>query len=995
MSKFLKGVLAAVMAVASLQAPTAAFAAVPACGTPTITGTAGVGNTLTASASCSNTPTGYNYQWLAATTSAGTYSAIAGATANTLVVPTSLAGYYVKVSVSAYNASGTSATVTSSAPVTPQKFAATPFVGSATAGTADGQGSAAAFTNIASITSDANYLYVADYSDPRIRRVDAAGNVTTIAGSGTAGVVDGTGLSAQFHSPNAIAYHQQANSLIIKDASVIRELDIATGQVTTLQNRANILSVSKSGTTATVTFAKAHGLKGNVTIAGVGAPYDGTFAINVGSATSFTYTVATSGTVAAFNPVSATATGDLGYSRTDANGWWSFYESLEVAQDGRIYMTRGNLGDTNTYQYVLRFTRISGSVFSFERLFSVSGTPCAIALMSNTEMLLNACGTVNKYSTTDDWVTKTVGPAIATSQNAGMHYDPAGYLNITANQYDLAAGTSLAKFQGTAATLELWEMLGSDLYVSNSVGQSATQIYRYTGAGSGLMLQSITPPTTYTVSFDANGGSGSMAAQVSSASASLTPNAFTRTGYTFAGWNTAANGSGTPYANSASYAFATNATLYAQWTANSYSVTFDSQGGSAVSASSFTTGGSLTLPSGPTRAGFAFTGWYTASSGGASLSSPYSPGVTAAVTLYAQWAANAQAVVFDSNGGSGSMATQTGSSASALTANSYSRNGYAFAGWNTAANGSGTTFADQASYPFASSVTLYAQWSANTNFVTFDSQGGSAVASSSFSTGGSMTLPAAPTKLGYNFDGWFAAASGGSALSSPFSPAATSAITLYAQWSAVVQQNNVQQSTPASDVRYPVVTSISAPASIFGSAAVVILRGYDLHEVSAVSSSSGTASILDSSTYELVIQITGAEVGKGWVLLSNSARSLRVMDSFRIFDKASTPAVLTPKVSTFSAYFAGNTAQLAPSAKAAVRSGLLNLSEVVSVEVVGFTSSKRLTAADKRLALARANSVAAAIRSLAPSTRITVKVGPAIGVGADKRRATVTVTAAP
>lgn len=995
MSKFVKAMMAAVIAFASLQAPSVALAAVPACGTPTITGTAGVGNTLTASASCSNSPTGYNYQWLASTTSAGTYSAIPGATATTLVVPASLAGYYIKVSVSAYNASGTSSTVNSSTPSSPQKFAATPFVGSATAGTADGQGSAASFTNIAAITSDANYLYVADYGNPRIRRVDSAGNVTTISGSGAAGVVDGIGLSAQFNTPNAIAYHQQANSLIIKDASVLRELDISTGQVTTLQNQANILSVSKSGTTATITFAKPHGLRGNVTIAGVGAPFDGTFAINVGSATTLTYTVATSGTVATFNPVSATATGDLGYSRTDANPWWSYYEALEVAPDGRIYLARSNSGDSNTAQYVLRFTRISGSVFNFERLFLSSGTPCALSLMSNTEMLINSCGTVNKYSTTDDWVTKTIGPAIASSQNAGMLYDPAGYLNITANQYDLAAGTSLAKFQGTVSTLELWEMLGQDIYVSNSVGMSATQIYRYTGAGSGLSLQLLTQPTTYTVNFDANGGSGSMAAQVSSASANLTPNAFTRTGYTFTGWNTAANGSGTPYANSASYAFAGNVTLYAQWTANSYNVNFDSQGGSAVSASTFTTGGSLTLPSGPTRAGYAFTGWYASSSGGASLSSPYTPGVTVAITLYAQWAANVQAVVFDSNGGSGSMATQTGSSASPLIANTYLRAGYTFAGWNTAANGSGTTFVDQASYSFTSSTTLYAQWSANTNVVTFDTQGGSAVAAASFSTGGSMTLPAAPTKSGFSFAGWFTAASGGSALSSPYSPAATSAISLYAQWSPVVQPNNVQQSLPVGFVVYPVVTNISTAAAILGSTAVVRLRGYDLHEVSAVSSSSGTASILDSSPHELVIQITGAEVGNGWVLLSNSARSLRVMDSFRIFDKTSTPAVPTPEISTLSAYFAGNTAQLTPSARASVRLALSDLGEIVSVEVTGFTSSKTLTAADKRLALARANAVAAVIRNLAPSTRIQIKVGPAIGIGSDKRRATVTVTSIP
>ena len=74
-----------------------------------------------------------------------------------------------------------------------------------------------------------------------------------------------------------------------------------------------------------------------------------------------------------------------------------------------------------------------------------------------------------------------------------------------------------------------------------------------------------TPPT-YTVTFDANGGTGSMSPQTASAPTALTANAFTRTGYTFSGWNTQAGGGGTAYADGATYPFAANATLYAQWT---------------------------------------------------------------------------------------------------------------------------------------------------------------------------------------------------------------------------------------------------------------------------------------------------------------------------------------------------------------------------------------------------------------------------------------------
>ena len=63
-------------------------------------------------------------------------------------------------------------------------------------------------------------------------------------------------------------------------------------------------------------------------------------------------------------------------------------------------------------------------------------------------------------------------------------------------------------------------------------------------------------------------------------------------------------------------------------------------------------------------------------------------------------------VTFDANGGTGTMAPETGSAPAALTANAFARTGYSFAGWNTAADGSGTAYADTASYPFSASVTL-------------------------------------------------------------------------------------------------------------------------------------------------------------------------------------------------------------------------------------------------------------------------------------------------
>jgi uncharacterized repeat protein (TIGR02543 family) len=83
------------------------------------------------------------------------------------------------------------------------------------------------------------------------------------------------------------------------------------------------------------------------------------------------------------------------------------------------------------------------------------------------------------------------------------------------------------------------------------------------GGGSDAFAAKISPNNT--VTFDANGGTGTMAPQVNSVPAALNTNTFNRAGYTFAGWNTAANGSGTAYADGAIYNFSADITLYAQW----------------------------------------------------------------------------------------------------------------------------------------------------------------------------------------------------------------------------------------------------------------------------------------------------------------------------------------------------------------------------------------------------------------------------------------------
>jgi uncharacterized repeat protein (TIGR02543 family)/LPXTG-motif cell wall-anchored protein len=183
-------------------------------------------------------------------------------------------------------------------------------------------------------------------------------------------------------------------------------------------------------------------------------------------------------------------------------------------------------------------------------------------------------------------------------------------------------------------------------------------------------------------------------------------------------------------------------------------------------------------------------------------------------------------VEFNSNGAGaqGTMETQVGSSATALRTNSFTRTGYTFGGWATAANGSGTSYANSASFPFSASSTLYAQWNPISYTVSYDSQGGSNVSDGTYATGSSITLPTAPTRSGYTFAGWFAASTGGTALGNSYSPPGTGNITLYAQWTSG-SSSNTSQSQPSSPASLSALatTGSSSQTSIIGFGLVAFL----------------------------------------------------------------------------------------------------------------------------------------------------------------------------
>jgi|GEM_PF-5133930 len=134
--------------------------------------------------------------------------------------------------------------------------------------------------------------------------------------------------------------------------------------------------------------------------------------------------------------------------------------------------------------------------------------------------------------------------------------------------------------------------------------KSTTRYVRwtFTKSGSNLTMDdvTITKLSGYIVTFNANGGLGTMANQTASTATNLTSNTFTRAGYIFSGWNTASDGSGTAYADGASYPFTTNTTLYAQWSMLAIAPslanqTFTGTVGTAFSEIPSNSGGAATL----------------------------------------------------------------------------------------------------------------------------------------------------------------------------------------------------------------------------------------------------------------------------------------------------------------------------------------------------------------------------------------------------------------
>ena len=285
---------------------------------------------------------------------------------------------------------------------------------------------------------------------------------------------------------------------------------------------------------------------------------------------------------------------------------------------------------SNAYQYPSTVSNYNYRIF-----VPATTAPAAKALV--------AAPTLSFASVVYDTGTATVTPTGSATYVFGT---PVSFnLSIVANPPSVAVNNLLAascaySSGGTTPPTALgdYSVICSGPATSTQLDDGTnTDLYTFTY---GTYNFSIVAPS-HAVTFDPNGGTGTMAPQSSNAPATLSSNTFTRPGYSFGNWNTVSTGlGGSPHGNGETFDFASDLTLFAQWSANPLDVSFDSQGGSAVAQGSTTTGGTVTNPGDSSRNCYPFNGWFTAASGGSRVTFPYTHGQTANFTLYAQWGSN-------------------------------------------------------------------------------------------------------------------------------------------------------------------------------------------------------------------------------------------------------------------------------------------------------------------------------------------------------------------
>jgi uncharacterized repeat protein (TIGR02543 family) len=320
-------------------------------------------------------------------------------------------------------------------------------------------------------------------------------------------------------------------------------------------------------------------------------------------------------------------------------------------------------------------------------------------------------------STLTGWnmTTNIVDPAHATTKHFAFGYGNVSGTNISLTDgqvvslfkvyFNKLADVSASDFTFIKVGTLQGKLVNGLVVVNQGTGTNSGNTYfagdRFTTA----FTNYVPAVTNYTVTYNTNGATGTTPTQADTAAAGTFTVAgqgdLVKAGYTFAGWKDQDNNS---VAAGATFTMpAKNVTLTAQWTLNTYSVTYVENGGSTVTDLTGVTALPGTLPT-TTKAGYTFAGWYT--DAGLTTAAVAGATISANTTLYAKWTLDTYSVTYVENGGS-TVTDLTDVTALPDPLPTTTKDRYNFVGWYTDA---GLTTAAVAGATISANTTLYAKF---------------------------------------------------------------------------------------------------------------------------------------------------------------------------------------------------------------------------------------------------------------------------------------------
>ena len=394
----------------------------------------------------------------------------------------------------------------------------------------------------------------------------------------------------------------------------------------------------------------------------------------------------------------------------------------------------------------------------------------------------------------DGYVTPIGGSPYYVSFDAnGGNGAPSGQYKVTGSNITLSSTVPVREnytFIGWATTSDATSATyqPGDIY-STDASATLYAVWQYNGSDT----------TTYTISYNANGGSGAPEPQYKTDGVDLTLSSVvpTRENYTFLGWATTSDATSATYEAGGTYSANASVTLYAVWTIF-YTVTYDANGGSGAPDPVRVPANSVII----LEEIDGIQGWCALDG------SCWRPGaeytVTSDITLYADWdvatgddsGSTTYSLCYDANGGTGAPSCSYESYGGTVNIKPTvpTRDGYTFLGWSTNSTATIATYQSGDQYTIYNNVTLYAVWQYNgsttsTYIVSYDANGGSGAPSGQGQVEGlSLTLRSTePTRDGYKFVSWNTKSDGtGTSYAPGDTYSAGVSVTLYAIWEEVI-----------------------------------------------------------------------------------------------------------------------------------------------------------------------------------------------------------------